>query len=138
MIGKLLHIVLAQLLLLSSFGLVVNKHYCQDQLKSVAFFAEAKSCHTANMPANCPMHGTSDTEDKGCCDNESEYLKADLEQFVTSPSTWPDIDEIKLPLPPFHDFHELVRQLASKPSFLKYKPPALVADLTIRLQTFIC
>jgi hypothetical protein len=81
LIARLSYITLAFLLFFSSTGLLMNKHYCQDQLKSVAFFAKAKTCqHTKEIP--CLVHGTMtvpDEDSKDCCNNESEYLKADVD-----------------------------------------------------------
>jgi len=55
MIKKLTHIVLASLLLVTTMGLTVSKHYCHNSLVDVSFFSKAESC----------------CDDGGCCQNEN-------------------------------------------------------------------
>ena len=38
LIGKIGHIILAILVLISSVGILINKHLCQNELKSIALF----------------------------------------------------------------------------------------------------
>jgi hypothetical protein len=139
----LAHILLACLLLIGATGLVVNKHYCQNELKNTALFLKAKDCHSSLQAMNCPMHGDmaghSDNEErKDCCDDKTEYLKAEEEQithtlkwalkknvFVPSSAAW-------LPLSSLGS-----RQHRHIVPYLNYKPPLIVYDLQPRLQTFL-
>ncbi len=70
MIKKLSHIILASLLLISTMGLAVSKHYCHSSLVDVSFFAEADSC----------------CDDGGCCNNENHFyqVKEDFSAPVIS------------------------------------------------------
>jgi hypothetical protein len=77
------HGVLAALLLLSSSGITLNKHFCRGELRSQALFVRPTSCHAqaaAGRPA-CPFHdaAASPEEDaeNGCCDERSIVLKQD-------------------------------------------------------------
>jgi hypothetical protein len=139
---KLPHIILALVLLIGSAGLVVNKHYCQNQLKSTAFFLKAKACHQVSKQRSCPMHAdmaehSGIREHKGCCDDETEYLKADEDQIVSS-FAW----QLKRPIPVRID-----RTWPEPPEwpssdrqtlhYLNYKPPLIVCDLPVALQTFL-
>jgi hypothetical protein len=77
-----------------SLGLVLNRHYCQEELKSTAFFLQPPSCHEQEAlkghPPSCPMHasmGAGACEEKkegdnNCCDNTSKWLKAEQEQQI--------------------------------------------------------
>ncbi len=49
------HIILSMVLLVSTIGMTVSKHYCGGEIVSVSVFHEADSC--------CDM--------KGCCQNEN-------------------------------------------------------------------
>jgi hypothetical protein len=68
LIRNIINIIIVALLLLSSSGVIVNKHYSNGKLYSVSLYTDAKSC--------CK------TECK-CCNNETEIhiLKAD---YITS------------------------------------------------------
>ncbi|MCK3683779.1 hypothetical protein [Maribellus sp. YY47] len=59
MIKKVLHIVFAILLLVSTVGLMVSKHYCRGQLVSVSMFHKAASC----------------CDNGGCCNNENHFYQ---------------------------------------------------------------
>lgn len=136
------HIALALLLFISSTGVVLNQHYCRGELKSQALFRAAPACHAAQAAATCPLHPHPPASDnksaKGCCNDETEYFKSDIDQMTTA-------SEVAVP------FHSgtgpgLVRALpllppiAARPSlqYLHYKPPQLVYNLPLRLQAFLC
>ena len=53
MIRKVLHIVLAVFVLISSTGFTINMHYCHDKLIDMAYLAPAHSCcDTGDKDAN--------------------------------------------------------------------------------------
>ena len=147
MVLRFLNIVLVALVFISSTGFVINKHYCQGSLKGTAIVVKAKSCHEskaqdhAGMPPNCPMHQSGSStpceEKKDCCNNESEFVKLDTDQEVTT-FNLPDIN-----LPVFTSI--LVFILNKQPiepeiapvHFLNYKPPLIFSDVPATLQTFL-
>ncbi len=59
MLRKFSHIILSSLLLFSTMGMVVSKHYCGDSFVSTAVFNEAKSC----------------CGDSDCCHNEDQLFQ---------------------------------------------------------------
>lgn len=125
-------------MLVSSFGLVVNRHYCQDQLKSIGYYVKAETCHTANMPASCPMHGSSSPEDKGCCENESDFVKADFEQIIQASDLVQDVHPQVFPIIRYNNDEALLAADGEALTYLNYRPPPLVYDLSIRFQIFRC
>jgi hypothetical protein len=140
--NRSLSIGLIFLLILSSTGIVLNKHFCQDELRSVHLFAQAKSCQqqAPERPA-CPLHPPADQQDEhqDCCDNKSEYHKTDTEQqqseskpestYFPAPISGPIIGIL---------FPDAARFLRQRIAYLHFKPPLLTLDLTIRLQVFRC
>lgn len=48
MLKKIVHIIIASLILISTLGLTINLHYCHDQLIDIAFLAPANSCCDIN------------------------------------------------------------------------------------------
>ena len=59
MLRKFSHIILSFLLLVSTIGMVVSKHYCGDSFVSTAVFHQAKSC----------------CGDSDCCHNENSFYQ---------------------------------------------------------------
>jgi hypothetical protein len=70
MFRKFLHICTSILLLTTTAGFTISKHYCGPRLVTVAINHEAESC--------CDMEGTS-----SCCHNETKTFQLD-EDFVAS------------------------------------------------------
>lgn len=143
MLRQIVHIGLALLLLISTTGVAVNKHFCQNELKSVALFVKAKGCHSGKVKKACPVHGYMMVEaespaQKGCCDDETEIVKTEEDQIAPTLPEKPAIQtallatllvvlQIELP--------EIDRQTLH---YLNYKPPLLVCDYPSQLQIFLC
>ncbi|NRB47967.1 MAG: hypothetical protein HRU41_09875 [Saprospiraceae bacterium] len=143
MLRQIVHIGLALLLFISTTGVVVNKHFCQNELKSVALFVKAKACHTKQVKKPCPIHGymmvdAEESDDKGCCDDETEIIKSEEDQIA---STF--LQEIALS--PSLSANLLVVLQLERPQldrqtihYLNYKPPLLICEHPSELQIFLC
>lgn len=68
-ITKFGHIIMILLLLISTAGVSINKHYSGGELFSTALFVEAESC--CETPC-------------GCCDEKSERIKVEADYLVSS------------------------------------------------------
>lgn len=64
--GKIANVVLAGVLLLSTIGITLNKHYCMGRLKSVAVYAHADSCT-----------GSDEKDPMPCCQDVLQVLQVD-------------------------------------------------------------
>ncbi|WP_303918514.1 hypothetical protein [Draconibacterium sediminis] len=78
MIRKLSHIILATLLLATTMGMAVSKHYCHSSLVDVSVFAQADSC----------------CEDGGCCTNDNHFYQVKEDFSAPVISTIPVLTEI--------------------------------------------
>lgn len=136
MFGKIFHIVLAFLLYLGSAGVLINRHYCREQLKASAFFLPAEKCHHG---AVCPMHASSpESGEKGCCSDRSERVQLDVQQEVVSSVDLPSLRPAPLAQAPSIFLQAKLEADVRHPHFLHYKPPLIVYDLPVALQTFRC
>jgi hypothetical protein len=143
LLAKLFHSALIGILLLSSSGVVVNKHYCQDELRSVRVFAAAEPCHQGEQKPACPFHPGPQHSDepkrKGCCDDTSEYVKVNSEQ------SFPDQQLSQWVYPPAPAVPPTRIRLVAGPTvtrriipYRRYKPPLIVRDFQVELQRFLC
>ena len=73
MFRKIAHISLSFLLLISTVGFTISRHYCGSKLVEVSINSEADPC--------CDDMGTST-----CCHNETEYFQLDVD-FLSPVST---------------------------------------------------
>lgn len=155
LVARILNIILAFLVFFSTTGFVVNKHFCQNELRQVSLFVKGESCHhkmekMASMEA-CPMKGMkkscskdgscsnqqSSKKKKNCCHDESRYVKSEQTQEKQSVE-FPQLNNpvlvgvlfiaLKIELPSI-DAHTL--------PFLTYKPPIVGNDIQVLLQTFL-
>lgn len=143
MLRQIAHISLALLLFISTTGVAVNKHFCQNELKSVALFVKAKACHNKKVKKPCPVHGymmvdEEGPSEKGCCDDETEIVKNEDEQIAPTLS-----DEALLsPVLAASLFVALQMELPQLDRqtlhYLNYKPPLLICDHPRELQVFLC
>ena len=126
-------------------GFVIQKHFCQNKLKSVSVFVEAKSCHEdMTEKSSCPMHRTeehnhnSNQEKKGCCDDTAEFVKLDQKFQTESFQIQLQNNPILLGIIVLALRLSALEEDTPPTHFLNYKPPLLVCDFTVSLQTFLC
>ncbi len=142
MIQRTTHIILALMVFFSSTGFVLNKHFCQNELKSVAIFSQAEPCHAQKTMRSCPMHGQMEVpgsnESKGCCDDTTDYVKSDIDQLVSNFSLDLESQLVLLSVALFSANMPLPTIERQSVHYLNYKPPLIVCDLPLSLQTFRC
>ena len=152
MLKKAIHIILALLILGTSMGLTINKHYCQNQLKGMSVFFEPPNCHDllqsqSKKIKGCKHHQKAakptckhakKDDTKGCCNNESEYFH--LEENLVQPSISQDITpnfEWTAILHFNFDF-SYISYNHTNTKFQHYSPPLLCRNITLLVQSFLC
>lgn len=82
MVKILSHITLSALLLISTAGMTINMHYCQDQLYDLAINSPAHDCCESNMNDNACRHDH-DMAKSHHCDDESIKIEASHDFLVS-------------------------------------------------------
>jgi hypothetical protein len=120
MIKKAGHIILGLLLLFTTTGITISKHYCGNNLKSVTFMTEPVSC----------------CDEDGCCHNDYETYLLD-DDFAPVAFAY-DFERVSIITPPFFSGIQL-----DFPEYLNFEvysddpsPPELRSFLAC-IQTFI-
>ncbi len=80
MLKKFSHIILSVLLLVSTMGVTISKHYCGDSFISTSVFTEAESC----------------CGDSDCCHNDTSFYQLDEDYSLASISEIPFVAEVDL------------------------------------------
>jgi hypothetical protein len=129
-IRRILSILLAGIVLISSIGVTVNQHICMGQVRSSALFVKAKSCGMMEM--------TSLMKGKGCCDEKTILVKskATNARTVSTISVAPSFHVIAIILPFLYNILEFNSPNASS-HFAFYKPPLIDHDITVLVQVFL-
>ncbi|WP_020569042.1 HYC_CC_PP family protein [Neolewinella persica] len=140
MVLRISTFLLTILVLIGSVGLSVNRHFCMEELKSVAFFGEAEKCHKDQTKKQCPFHSAAgekvEGKKKGCCDDEHELVRID-DQEQTVVEALPAIVAVLPDFPPL-----LINYLPPHPrprkntNFQNYRPPPLIPDAIREFQVF--
>ena len=137
---RILYILLASILFLSTVGITINKHYCKEQLRSAALWLVPKSCHeTKNVDSNlpsCPFHAQKQDKPK-CCSDESDYVKSDTQQHITTN----DFELVNSTVNTFISIHNFKNQLftfiESEYALYCFHPPPKQTSRTILYQQFL-
>lgn len=125
MTKKAIHIVFSLLLIISTIGITVSKHYSNSELFSVAFWTNADSC--CEIPCDC-------------CSDETSYLYLDSDYLQTSTIEIKkaQVGEINLQniLLFVNAFVEPQKTLST--GYFYDSPPTYVSNLPAFLQVFRC
>jgi hypothetical protein len=122
MLKKFSHIILSVVLLVSTMGMIVSKHYCSGSFVSASIFHEAKSC----------------CGDSDCCHNEDQFYQVKDDFSAPVVLTAPVLAELDVL------GHEMLNELLttnyeSNNSILTYtdsQPPPLIQTTLSSLQTY--
>ncbi|MEQ8882259.1 MAG: hypothetical protein RLQ12_21640 [Cyclobacteriaceae bacterium] len=120
---KQIIIILFSLLILSSSGgMVLAKHYCDGELMEAAFFKKLDSCCDG-------------MEETGCCDTEQQDLKHDDNTLVSIYSFEPQSQPLLCTFE-FPSLSEIIiRNNFVVKTFLQ--KPLTVPDILVRYQSFL-
>ena len=122
---KSVHILLAFLLLISTSGVSISKHYCGGELKQITLSDTASSC---NEHSSMPMD---------CCEDETQSFQVDEDFQVTpilSNISSPNVFLVAITFIP----NSLYQTPILKRDFNTNNVPPLIPDhIFIRVQSFL-
>ncbi len=119
---KITNIILSLLLLVSTTGLTIDKHYYGESLISISVMHKAESC--CEGPCKC-------------CHNESTQIKV-KEYFLSSEISKNNyIFSIVINLFEQISFTDIYNNQFTQ-KFITYKLPLLLCDIPILFQSFLC
>jgi hypothetical protein len=149
MLSRLLHIILALNVLISSMGVMGFEHLCKLRGRSVSFVIPPKSCckKAKHAQEQCAAPSTASVglpgffyRDTPCCADFSKFFKADTQGTVYQDLSAP-VPAMQAILPQAHYFfaeHDLLPHNQKILRFYLYKPPPLTEDIRVLIQSFLC
>lgn len=129
--GKIIHLFIACVLLVSTIGVVINKHYSGDELFSTALFVEAESCCESSCCHSKPMKG---------CHEEVEYHKLEVDFTIPDNSTSESLHTIDISLFEIHgEFlgNLYTNAIQNNIALRDRKLPPKITDLTVLFHSFL-
>lgn len=132
MIAKTLHIIFAFLILISSTGFTLKKHYCQHKLENVSFLPTSSCCKSK---AHSSCKSANDGCKTGCCSNEIEYFSLDQDLKIQEIEIF-SFQELLQFYPSIKDTWDKSEGTESANNYLTYKPPIVQRDISVLFQNF--
>ena len=127
LLNKIATVFLSLILVVSTIGIVVNKHYCGDTLRDVAIQHQAEKC----------VGEMSMGEGTGCCeDTVEEYQVDEYNKLAFEYDSSAELFELGTVENILLDFDELW-EVSSHIDYLNYKPPLIERDVPILVQSFL-
>lgn len=147
MLFKIIHIIGALAILISTGGLRINSHYCENEFVKNSLYFSLGSCCTKDQPDECSTekskcsHDERDAgeeEEEGCCSTTTNIYVLDQDQKVQlfQFKSFAHLDVWNTFIVA-HD-SELSSIDEYIPEYLKYFPPQIVFDRQERFQIFLC
>ncbi|MBT3424424.1 MAG: hypothetical protein HOD63_06230 [Bacteroidetes bacterium] len=121
-IKKIIHIVIAFILLISSVGVVVSVHYCHDELASISIFKEVQTCCT--NPNCCQSETISIQFDK-------DYVVEDIQQSENALALSSLINFVEINQTQFDNTERIASLYSVR------KPPLIESDIYIQIQRLL-
>lgn len=130
-LNKIVHLFVAFVLLVSTIGVVISKHYSGGELFSTALFVEAESCCASSCCHSFPMEG---------CREEFEYHILDLDFTIPDNATSFSLYTLDICL--FLINANFTSNLYSDAiqnniALWDIKPPPKIDDLTVLFHSFL-
>ncbi|AVR44297.1 hypothetical protein C7S20_02950 [Christiangramia fulva] len=127
-------VLMAFLVLLSTFSFTVQKHYCGDFLVDAAVFSKAKSCGMDSMQAG-KFSDHPDMKKDGCSDKQFAVKgQKDLKHGFSTPDMPQQAFIASFVFTYFNLFLPEKKQIVP---FDDYSPPLIVSDIQLEDQVFL-
>jgi len=130
---KISSILLALLVLCSTFSFTVEKHFCGEFLVDVSYFGDTDYCGDEIGVNSCDT-GSKITKKK-CCKDEVEQIEGqdDLKMSSVEKITFEQQFAVLFAI----TYHNLFVSPTNNNSYKEYSPPKLVTDIQVLHEVFI-
>ncbi len=141
---RLMALLMVTLMLVSSVGLNIDMHYCKGELKTFNLFGKAKNCHEIAMNGHCkakkschaPVQKAESDCKKDCCNNKTVYAEFDADLIPPILQTTPH-HPLSFIIPQPIYLTSLSVDLHTFTHFQNYRPPPLIKDIPVLIQSFL-
>ncbi|MEO9569775.1 MAG: hypothetical protein ABJH82_03880 [Polaribacter sp.] len=128
-ISKISSILLALLVLFSTFSFTVEKHYCGEFLMDVSFIGDAVDC-------GMDMEKIS-AKKRGCCKDEVHHIEGQDELQQTSVDEF-DFSKQQFLASFYITYNDLFIEIQSKEiNYKDFSPPEILKDYQVLHQSFL-
>lgn len=142
---RIIALFMAFLVIFSTAGLAVSKHFCGDVLKTVAINHEATPCvHQAlQVTVDCPVHGKIVIPikiiEKDCCHETNQLIKNDIPQSISFSTLLTDIQPVFVfTLVTLFNYETVIQNHTKSFSIFEgLAPPLINKSIAVLFQSFL-
>ncbi len=141
MVKAAVHIIISLSVFLSTTGVWINDHYCQNQYDSSQFTLNSNTCCAKTTTNSCTSNESNchdNDEDNGCCNTTPRIFKIDQDQIINQVE-FTVKKHLKVLAPKIvglnFQLFDPKSEIHKQP---KYDIPFIVYNRQVRLQTFRC
>lgn len=134
---KLLALILAFVVLFTSFSFTVEKHVCMGKVADVSYFTEADSCDMVMEEEECVMDDFSgDKMDQEDCCNDIQELIPGIQNEQQAIAGM-ELNQVSFILAFTYTYLNLLETKEDITPFVASSPPIIDKDLQILYQSFL-
>ena len=139
-------ILLALLVLVTSVGLTVDRHFCGGEMKSFSLVGKAKTCYELATGKPQPTCVKADNKDefqgiafskKPCCENKTDHFQTDTDTSLQSASDALTVQTQHFLVAYVAVFVQSYVHYFSPKQYLDYRPPSILRDIPVLIQSFL-
>lgn len=132
---KIIALILAFIVLFSSFSFTVEKHICMGEITDVSYFTAADSC--GMIDEDCDINNSSETkiQKEKCCNNVHELIPGNQNEQQALQSF--EIDPVQFVFAYTYTYLNLFEAKEKTIAFDYYPPPQVGKDIQVLYQTFL-
>ena len=136
-IQKILALILAFIVLFSSFSFTVEKHVCMGEVTDVSFFTSADSCGMLMEEEDCVNHEFSGDKihQENCCDNIQELIPGNQNEQQAIDSF--ELNQVQFIYAFTSTYLKLFEVKENISPFITISPPIIDKDYQILYQSFL-
>ena len=134
---KILALILAFIVLFTSFSFTVEKHVCMGEVTDVSYFTDADSCGMEMKDEECTMDKNNEEhmQQEKCCVNVQELIPGNQNEQQAINSF--EIDQLQFILAYTYTYLNLFKSQERPAAFVYYSPPLVDKDIQILYQSFL-
>ena len=127
-IRKISAILMAMFVLLTTAGFSLNKHHCTITKETITSVNHVKGCCGTADESDCP---------KGCCEDETEYVQLNSEISLPATALTITPDQFVAIIQYSVLCGLLDQDVKTSNKYLNYRPPLLLRDIPVLVQSFL-
>ncbi len=133
---KFLALILAFIVLFTSFSFTVEKHICMGEVADVSYFNEADSCDMVMEEEECVMDTSCDSMEQEQCCNDIQVLIQGNQNEQQAIAGF-ELNQLQFVLAYTYTYLNLFEIKEQPIAFTYYSPPLVDKDIQVLYQTFL-